>query len=324
MYVTDQGNNRVDEFNSSGSFIETFGWGVTDGKAEFETCTSYCKAGLAGSGEGQFYVEAGLAVDSSGNVWVADYGNNRVQEFSEKGAFIRTFGSVGSGNGQFKGPLNLAFSGGHVYVTDYGNNRVQEFSTLGAYLAQFGSSGSGNGQFSDPYGITTEPKSSNLYVTDAGNNRVQEFTTSGTYVTKFGATGAGKGQFNAPTGVAASVAGGIYVVDDNNSRVQEWTRPTWMPTLAEGTLASGNTTYAYKAVEVEGETVIEPTEALAPVPSGVTCGTKPEELKKGCRALTFEYASATSATGEGPSGWGNYKGHLSASNFTAGTPQPVR
>ena len=86
VYVSDQGNNRVEEFSSGGTFIKAFGWGVNKtGKDEFEICTSECKAGLAGTGNGQFSTIAGVAVDSSGNVWVADFGNNRIEEFNEKG-----------------------------------------------------------------------------------------------------------------------------------------------------------------------------------------------------------------------------------------------
>ncbi len=304
VYVTDQANYRVEELSSSGSFIRSFG--------------------SQGTGNGQFSTLAGVAVDSSGNVWIADFGNNRIQEFNEKGAFQKTFGSEGTGNGQFKNPVNMAFSGGNVYVNDYGNNRVEEFTTAGAYVSQFGSSGSGNGQFLNPYGIASDPSSGNLYVVDNGHTRVQEFTAAGAFITKFGSSGTGAGQFASPTGVAVNSSGGVYVEDYSANRVEEWTRPSWLPTLAEGALKSGNTTYAYQAVEVEGKTVIEPTEALAPAPSGLSCGTKPEELKeaskRGCRGLTFNYAETTTATGENSTQWGDYKGHLTRVYFHAWDP----
>ena len=54
VWVADAGNNRVEEFSSAGAFIKTVGWGVKNGKAEAETCTTSCKAGIAGSGNGQF------------------------------------------------------------------------------------------------------------------------------------------------------------------------------------------------------------------------------------------------------------------------------
>jgi YD repeat-containing protein len=315
VYVTDQANNRIEELSATGTFEKAIGWGVKDGKAEPEVCMSGCRAGLAGAGNGQVSVEAGIAVDSSGNIWVADYGNNRVQEFSKEGTFLQKFGSAGTGNGQFAGPLNLAFSGGMLYVNDYNNNRVQKFTTAGKWEANLGV-----GKLSQPYGLASDPRSGNLYVGDYGNERVQEFSTAGAVITKFGSAGSGPGQFTAPTGLAISSAGGIYVVDYGTNRVEEWMRPSWLPTIADGPLPSDTTTYSYEAVENEEKTVIEPIEALAPPPAGVSCGTKPSELKRGCRALTFTYATETKATGENRSEWGDYKGRLSKVIFHGYNP----
>ncbi len=209
VYVTEYSNDRIDQFSSSGAFVKAIGWGVTDGKAEKEICTTTCKAGIAGSGNGQFSGPAGVYVDSSGNIWVADYNDDRVQEFNEKGEFQRTFGSEGSGGGQFKNPVNITFSGGNVYVADQTNNRIQEFTTAGVFVkaigwgvsdgkseaevctsgCKAGIAGSGNGQFNLPRGLTTDPVSGNLYVTEIGGNRVQETTAAGAFVTKFGSAG---------------------------------------------------------------------------------------------------------------------------------------
>ena len=82
---------------------------------------------------------------------------------------------------------------------------------------------------------------------DTDNDRVEEFTTAGAYVTKFGSAGSGTGQFSEDKGVAISSSGGIYVTDENNNRVQEWSRSTWWPTSAKGSL-SKSTTYLYQSV----------------------------------------------------------------------------
>jgi YD repeat-containing protein len=320
VYVADQGNFRVQEFSSSGTFIKTIGWGVTKGQAELQVCTSECRAGIAGAGNGQFSALAGLNVDSSGNLWVVDYGNNRIQEFNEKSEFVRTFGSAGKGPEQLEQPLNILPSGGNLYITDYGNQRVQEFSATGAPIARFGTAGSGNGQFSGPYGIATDARSGNIYVADSGNARVEEFTPAGAFITKFGSPGSGPGQFTTPTGVAVGASGGVYVLDYDTNRAEEWTRSTWVPTEAGGPLAASATTFAYQTVEREGKAVIEPTEALSPVPVGVTCGTKASELSRGCRALTFNYAETTTATGENESEWGDYKGNLTRVYYHAWDP----
>jgi tripartite motif-containing protein 71 len=321
VYVSDEGNHRIIKLNSSGEFVAAFGWGVNDGKEEFEVCTSFCRTGLSGAGDGEFNAPKGVAVDSSGNVWVVDAGDNRVQEFNASGAYLQKFGTEGGGASQFRHPSGIAVFAETLYVTDSGNNRVEDLSTAGTYLLQFGKEGSGNGEFKDPEGIAVDQSTGKTYVTDVGNNRVQEFDAKGTLVAKFGSAGSQGGQFSEPKGVVVGSGGAVYVTDYNNNRVQEWAHPSWLPTLAEGPLKSATTTYAYQAVEVEaGKTVIEPTEALAPVPAGVSCGTKPEELKKGCRALTFTYATSTTATGINPTQWGEFKGNLAQVKFHAWDP----
>jgi streptogramin lyase len=339
VYVSDQGNFRIDELSSSGAFVKAFGWGVADGGGAFESCTTTCRTGIAGASAGEFSWLAGVTLDSSGNLWVDDYGNNRIQEFTEAGAFLRTFGSEGTGAGQLKGPTGIAVSSAGVYVADYSNNRVEEFSTTGAFVraigwgvsngeaklevctssCQAGIAGAGSGQFSLPRQIVAEASTGNLYVTDAGNNRVEEITSGGSFLTAFGTAGTGEGQFKFSGGIALSANNGIYVVDDNNNRVEEWMRSKWWPTSAKGSLAS-HTTYTYAAVKGPEGTSIEPNEVLQPAPTGVSCGTKVEELKAGCRALTFTYATTTTATGEGPGQWGEYQGHLTQVVFHAYNP----
>ena len=79
--------------------------------------------------DGQFYSPGGISVDSSGNVYVADTYNNRIQKFDSNGTFITKWGSEGSENGQFDRPEGIAVdSSGKVYVADYGNSRIQKFS----------------------------------------------------------------------------------------------------------------------------------------------------------------------------------------------------
>jgi hypothetical protein len=97
VYVADKGNNRIDEFDSSGTFIQAWGWGVADGLPMFETCTLSCQAGIAGSGKGQLDEPEQLAVDNSGesvtedpsagDVYVTDRGDNVIDKFSASGKY---------------------------------------------------------------------------------------------------------------------------------------------------------------------------------------------------------------------------------------------
>jgi streptogramin lyase len=176
VWVGDLHNNRVDEFSSLGKFVEAIGFGVvSNSENKFQICTATCVAGLEGSGNGEFSTLQGIVVSGT-NLYVADHGNNRVEEFNEKGEYVTKFGAKGTGNGQFQGPVGVAVSptSGNLYVTDRANNRVQEFSTSGSYITQFGSKGSGKGQFSGPEGIVVG-SSGGVYVVDEGNNRVEEW-----------------------------------------------------------------------------------------------------------------------------------------------------
>ena len=111
VYATDgaveAATNVVKKFNSSGVFQFAFGT----------------------SGGGTFQAAAGIAVDSSGNIYVADLGANVVRKFSSTGTSIGTIGSSGSGNGQFSSPVGIAIdSGNNLYVADSGNNRIQKLT----------------------------------------------------------------------------------------------------------------------------------------------------------------------------------------------------
>ncbi|MFZ1007734.1 MAG: hypothetical protein WAN65_12910, partial [Candidatus Sulfotelmatobacter sp.] len=117
----------------------------------------------------------GLAVDAKGDIWVADTGNDRIQELNSKGEYIRKFGSEGTGNGQFRSPAAIAIdSEGDVWVADAGNDRMQRFTPEGTYLSQFGTAGNDDGQFSEPQGIAIDAKG-NFWIADTGNDRVQEW-----------------------------------------------------------------------------------------------------------------------------------------------------
>jgi hypothetical protein len=179
---------------------------VSDAVAElppFPCGTLLTQWGSAGSGNGQFSGLSGVATDGSGNVYVVDAGNDRIQKFDGSGHFLTTWGSPGSGNGQFDfgepffsvSPAGVATDGsGNVYVADFSNNRIQKFDGNGHFLSTWGSTGSGNGQFSGPGGVATD-LSGNVYVVDTSNDRIQKFDASGTFLTAWGSPGSGNGQF---------------------------------------------------------------------------------------------------------------------------------
>jgi len=117
IYVVDSANNRVERFGETGAFIAAWGWGVSDGKEEYEVCTSACKAGLAGTGAAQFNSPEAIAVDntagpSSGDVYVV---SDTVSLINVVEKFTSTGGSLGRVTVPLK-PESIALAIGGVAV----------------------------------------------------------------------------------------------------------------------------------------------------------------------------------------------------------------
>lgn len=195
-YIADCGNNRIQELKANGEFVRAFG-------SEQLSCPS------------------AVALDSSGNVWVTDIGKNRIVEYSATGSYIAAFGSIGTGQVQFKEPIDLQVIGSYVYIADAGNNRVEILNLKGEYQGQIGSEGNDGGQFKRPEGLAFN-SASDTFVLDSGNNRIEEFNPQGHYMQSIATHGVGEGQLAAPQGIAVTAAGDIYVTDAGNHRVEKW------------------------------------------------------------------------------------------------------
>ena len=138
---------------------------------------------------------SGVVVDSSGNVYVTDTSNNRIQKFDSTGNPLMKWGSEGSGDGQFNYPYGIAIDNeGNIYVADSNNHRIQKFDSEGNFLMRWGSEGTGDGQFRWFCGIAISG-SGDVYVADSENNRIQKFDSEGKFLTKWGTKGTGDGQF---------------------------------------------------------------------------------------------------------------------------------
>lgn len=174
--------------------------------------------GPSGSENGQFSAPHGIAIDSSGNIWVVDTNANRLQKLSPSGEYLAKFGSEGTGNGQFKTPLDVAIdSSGNIWVTDVYNCRVEKFNSAGTYLSKFGTCGTGNGQFVEPNCIAID-SSGNIWVSDHGSGRLQKFNSSGTYLL----TATGGPWVEGPAGVAVDTSNDVWLVDSYENRVLEY------------------------------------------------------------------------------------------------------
>ena len=217
---------------------------IIGGQARATPILSYVQSfGSLGSGSGQFDAPDGVAVDSAGNVYVADASNNRIDSFNPAnfaGTFT-SFGSPGSGSGQFNGPYGVAVnSAGNVYVADFNNIRIDRFnpSDFAGTFTSFNSPAVGSAEFSLPLGVNVD-SAGNVYIADFGYNRIDRFNPAnlaGT-LTSFGSVGGGSGHFSSPYGVAVDSAGNVYVADASNNRIDRFN-----PTNFAGTFTSFGST----------------------------------------------------------------------------------
>jgi tripartite motif-containing protein 71 len=128
ILVSQDTKNQVSEYTTGGSFIRNIG------------------STTAGSGDGQLKAPRDAATDSSGNIYVVDYGNDRISKFSATGVFVKNWGSSGGQDGQFRRPYGVDLDvNNNIYVADSTNHRIQVFNPNGTFLAKYGSDGTGGG-----------------------------------------------------------------------------------------------------------------------------------------------------------------------------------
>ena len=122
---------------------------------------------------------AGIAFHANDDLYVVDSLNSRVQVFTKKGDFLKTWGSGGTSVGEFNRPWGITIDReGAVYVADWGNHRVQKFGPDGEHLITFGSQNGSASSLSHPSGVAVD-SDGDVYVTDWGNRRVQIFEPDG-------------------------------------------------------------------------------------------------------------------------------------------------
>jgi hypothetical protein len=213
LYVADSGfaesiNNRIDEFDGAGAFVRAFGWGVVDGANEFQTCTTSCREGGGasfGSGAGQFTIPKSVAVDnsggaSSGDLYVTDQSNFRVQKFDSEGHFILMFGKeVNATNVQLRQSEEAASE--PVTVTPAEENVCSAASgnTCGA-----GTFGPGPGQLENQEAPVVVDSSGDVWVGDV--DRLERFSPAGVFLSEVSLLGAGVVQ-----SLAVDSVGDLYV-----------------------------------------------------------------------------------------------------------------
>ncbi|MEV6759919.1 RICIN domain-containing protein [Streptomyces sp. NPDC051105] len=257
LYIADSGNHRIRKITMTDGKIHTF---AGTGAATF-------------GGDGGLATAAHLntpfdvAVDSAGDVYVADYHNNRIRKITMTEGKIHTFAGTGAatfgGDGglataaQLKGPSAVAVdSTGDLYIAEYGNHRVRKVAKADGKIRTFAGTGSAT-YIRDGVQATTAPLNSpmavgvdstdTLYIADYGNHRVRKVAADGTISTlagtgaaTFGGDGgpAASAQLNLPHGIAVDCVDTLYIPDYANNRVRKVTSARMAGLPDSGTVVS--------------------------------------------------------------------------------------
>ena len=164
----------------------------------------------------------GIGINPRDKVYVCDRHNHRIQILNPDLTLSASFGSKGSGDGQFLCPWDVAFdSRGDVYVTDCENHRIQVFTEDGCFLRTFRKEDDGYGELKFPGSIAIDLDDM-VYVSEMKKHCIFLFTGEGHFLRSFGTPGKGPGQFNQPHGIAIDKDGYVYICDYGNNRVQVW------------------------------------------------------------------------------------------------------
>jgi sugar lactone lactonase YvrE len=244
LYVTDSGDHTLRKVSPEGVVTTLAGL-----------------AGVAGSADGtgsnaRFLSPRGVALDSAGNLYVADSGNNTLRKVTPTGSVTTLAGlagAAGSADGmgsaaRFLAPRGVALdSAGNLYVADTGNHTLRKVTPTGSVTTLAGSVGEydsvdGTGsaaRFFFPYGVAVGSTGS-IFVTDFGRDIVRKVTPAGVVTTLAGRAGSpgsdhgtdAAARFWGPDGIAVDSAGNLYVADSYNSRISKGIPPPTITTAS--------------------------------------------------------------------------------------------
>jgi uncharacterized repeat protein (TIGR01451 family) len=253
LYIADSDNNVVRQVSATGVITTVAGNGTGGYSGD---------GGPAASAE--LHYPSGVAVDESGNLYIADYDNERIRKVNAATGVITTVagngkaGYSGDGGPATSGELHLPYGvavdgSGNLYIADIDNERIREVSATTGVITTVAGDGtkgySGDGgpatsaELSSPKGVAVDA-SGNLYIADTVNERIREVSaTTGVISTvagdgTYGYTGDGglaiSAELHYPEGVAVDASGNLYIADTENLRIREVSAVTGVITTVAG------------------------------------------------------------------------------------------
>lgn len=271
VYFSDLNNHRIRKIDTSGNITTVAGNGV---------------GGFAGDGgaatSARIFVPYGLVVDSQGNLFIADTGNDRIRKVDTAGIITTWAGTGVSGftNGaaasaKFNAPLGLAIdSADSLYVVDFGNNAIRKIAggmvstVVGTGAGGFTGDGAAatSATLNAPRAVVVDA-ANKLYIADTGNHRVRQVDSSGVITTVAGAGTSGfsgdgdvptSAQFSSPWGLSLFGSMGLLIVDNGNRRVRllAFADPPGAPTVVTATAGNASATVSFAAPAANGSSAI--------------------------------------------------------------------
>lgn len=204
LYIVDGVNNRIIVMGADGRWKFSFGSG--------------------GSGKGNFMFPVGIDISASGNVFIADSGNHRIQVFDLKGNFIRMFPVRQDAGEVPPDPVDVLASklGNTLYIADNENHKIKVYTRDGVFKSEFGQFGEDLGKFRFP-GIMVQNDYNEIFIVDVLNTRVQKFDPFGKFISSIGSWGVLQGNFFRPKGVAIDKKNRVFVTDSYMGVIQAFT-----------------------------------------------------------------------------------------------------
>lgn len=256
IYISDEGNRRVQAFDTTGAYVGQFGApspGTEDYLVDVRGIDVSPEGQLVASDEWDYSVKLfdestfgfveklfgaqapvggvnsprGMTLDSQGRVYVSDWWNQRIGRWNEDGSGAFAWGFRGTvdepGSVNFAWDVAAQPGTDRIFLANRESHEIEVFESDGTYVTRWGNRGHDPGEVEFPHGVVFD-NDGTLLVADSNNDRIQRFAIdaagNGTFVESYGSTGTAAGEFDTPTGVDVAADGTIWVADTANERVQ--------------------------------------------------------------------------------------------------------